>query len=428
VPLKGKLAFVFVVASIGVWLSVVTFSGIGLAAVPVIVMLLLDQGFPKKSKREVAFSVSRRVAQSKLVEGEPVLMELSLKNDGVDQDRVELEDVLPAGVLVKRGSPRMVTALKAGERATLRYEVSLLEPGEVHFGECVVTAQSLFDLTERRIDLVAPVSVKIYPRLLTRKVLAGRAKALSFAGSAPSRYKGGRLEFMNIRSHIFGDPLRDVNWKASARLGKRLVNEWHSERGLDCVLIVDLLQGNVPRAGNWSGRKDVIAASYELAHALVGSGNRLGLLVLGETPVRLQPGFGSRHLRVLLDRLITAREGNVWSAKSVDGFLQKFFRNQYRSRGGALFFVTATPSAEVLDGVRSLAKKGFACHTIVVNTLEEEGQALTSLRLAGGGTLAVGKRIAQSENAWFESRFGRYSKVFEWTRNGGFAEVGGERR
>ena len=203
------------------------------------------------------------------------------------------------------------------------------------------------------------------------------------------------------------------------------MNEWHAERGLDCVMVVDFLDNDLPKIGRWSARTDVIASAYELAHALIGSGNRVGLLVLGDVPVRIQPGYGSKHLRVLLDRLIVSQEGSVWSARDVEDFLEKFFRKQYRYRGGALFFVTANPGEDVLEAVRSLAHKGFSCHTIIVNTLQEESAALSELRLVSGASLALGSRVARAETEWFESQFEKCSKVYEWTRDDGFIELGG---
>ena len=390
-------------------------------------MLLFDQGPPFGRKEELRLSVSRSVARSRVVEGESVLVELSLTNEGEDVERVMLRDEVPEGVEVARGSTRLLSSLGRGETATLRYEATFSDPGEARFGRCVVMAQSLFALSERRFDLFAPAIVKVYPRLLVRNVPPVRAKAVSFAGSSPSRYKGGRLEFMDIREHTYGDPIRHVNWKASARSGKKLVNEWHAERGLDCVMIVNLLQGDVPRAGTWSARTDLITSAYELAHALIGQGNRLGLLVLGDAAIRLQPGFGSRQLKALLELLVMAREGSVWNGRHVEGFLQKFFRKQYRYQGGALFFVTATPSANVLEAVTNLATKGFVCNTIVVNTLEPEAEALVEMGVAGGASLAIGKELAAAEDGWFKTRFKRYSEVFEWTREGGFSKLGGRK-
>lgn len=427
VALKGKLALLLIIAALGVWLSVATLTGMGLLAVPIIVMLVLDQGVPFGKAEQYKFSVSRRVAQPKVVTGERVLVELTVVNQGRDVERMVLQDQTPSGVRLSRGSTSLVCALKKGASATLRYQAAMLDPGDAHFGECTIRVQSLFGLTEQRFEMIAPASIRVYPRLLSRKVLASRAKALSFAGTSPSKFKGGRLEFMNTRRHVYGDPLRDINWKASARLGKTLVNEWHTERGLDCVMVVDFLNEDLPKVGTWSARTDVIACAYELAHALIGSGNRVGLLVLGDVPVRLQPGYGSKHLRLLLDLLVTGQEGTVWSATDVETFLEKFFRKQYRFRGGALFFVTATPGVNVLDAVNSLGAKGFSCHTIIVNTLQREAVALSEARMASGTSLSLGARVARAETEWFESELKKHSKVYEWTGDSGFVELGGAR-
>lgn len=425
VPLKNKLALILVIAAIGIWISVTTLSGIGLAAVPIVIVLLLDQDVPFSRAPPYRVSVSRRLSQTKVVEGERVLVELTITNEGRDVERLLLEDHLPTGVAITRGSTLLMCSLRAGERATLRYEVSPLDPGDVHFGECVAKVQSPFALRGQRFDLVAPASVRLYPRLLSRRVLAGRAKALSFAGQSPSRFKGGRLEFMNTREHVYGDSLRDINWKASARLGKTLVNEWHAERGIDCVIIVDLLDRDLPKVGDWSGRSDVIACAYELAHALIGSGNRVGLQVLGAAPSRLQPGFGSRHLKAILDRLVSAQEGTVWGVSHVEDFLRRYFRKQFRSRGGALFIVTANPGMNVLEAVRSLAAEGFSCHTILVETLQRESEELSEMRMVGGTSLALGIRVARAEKEWFESQFERCSIVYRWTKDSGFVRIGG---
>ena len=74
VPLKNKLVLLLVIASVGIWVSVTTLSGIGLAAVPIILVLLLDQDIPFFRGRPYRVSVSRRLSQPKVVEGERVLV------------------------------------------------------------------------------------------------------------------------------------------------------------------------------------------------------------------------------------------------------------------------------------------------------------------------------------------------------------------
>lgn len=286
----------------------------------------------------------------------------------------------------------------------------------------------MFGLAERLLVLPLPLSVRVYPRRLVKRVDTGHARAFGWSGITPSKYRGGRLDFMNIRSYVVGDPLKDVNWKASGRLGKTLVNEWHAERGLDCVVIVDLSAGGLPRVVEWSGRGEVVTSAYELACSLVGSGNRVGMLVMGSSPGRVRPGFGSKQLRAMVEALVNSKEGNVWSMKYVERFLELFFSRQYTLREGTLFFVFAWPSIELLESVSSLSRKGFACNSVLVDTLGGEGRALTKQRILKPEEVEFGLRFARAEANSFKATLAAVSDVYVWTTGGGFTEVGRKER
>jgi len=407
---------------VGIWLSIATYSGVGLAAIPLVLLLAVDQGFPRR-RSQLLLTASRRVTQDRALCGEPVLVELVISNRGQDLERVTVEDQLPQGIRVTRGSTLLMCRLAKGEATTLRYEARVDEPKRIRFESCIVRVKSTFGLTESRVTLPAPAAMTIYPRLLARRVTVGRAKAYSWAGSSPSRFKGGRLDFMNIRSHVSSDPVRDINWKASARLGKKLVNEWHAERGLDCILVVDLSSEDMPRVGEWTARSDVITCSYELAHSLVASGNRVGMLVLGSTISRIRPGFGMRHLRLMLDTLVSAGEGWVWRLEHLEELLRISFRRQYRLRGGTLFFVTAGPNMPLFEVLRLLSAKGFSLNCVFVNTVEQETVELKSRRMVAVGGIERGAKFAEDEMRWFEKQYAMYSKVFEWNKVAGFVET-----
>ena len=47
------------------------------------------------------------------------------------------------------------------------------------------------------------------------------------------------MEFADLRPFMFGDRVRRINWRASARRGELWVNEQHPERNVDVVLFVD---------------------------------------------------------------------------------------------------------------------------------------------------------------------------------------------
>ena len=348
-------------------------------------------------------------------------------NRGEDLERVRIEDALPVGARVTRGSTVLICGLKKRASATIRYEMVLEEPQEARFQDCTVFVKSMFGLTATRLQLPAPSPVTVYPRLFRRRIGMGRAKAFSWAGSAPSRFRGGRLDFMNIREYAGTDPVRDVNWKATAREGKMLVNEWHAERGLDCIVVVDLSTENLPRVGTWTARTEVVSCSYELAHALIHSGNRVGMLVLGSTLSKIRPGFGTNHLRVMLDALVRSQEGWVWKLEHADDFLETFFRAQYRQRGGTLFLVSAVGGTPLLGTVARLSRKGFAMNCVLVDTLDRQVEELRKKGLGQGPEMTQATRLAAAEREWFVNEFKSFSKVYAWNRQRGFAELEGAR-
>ncbi len=400
-----------------------------------LLFVAFDLRNPLPRPLKTGLTVSRHVSETKALMGVPVMVELTLENHGRGVEKVLLHDALPtmttersrgippAHAKVTKGSTSLLCGMVEGGRVTLRYEVQFSEPGEYQFESCSVRLQSMFGLSERALVLPSPLAVRVYPRRLVKMVDTGLAKAFGWSGVTPSKYRGGRLDFMNIRSYAFGDPLKDVNWKASGRLGKMLVNEWHVERGLDCVIIVDLSAGSLPRVGEWNGRGEVITSAYELACSLIGSGNRVGLLVMGAYLDKARPGFGSKQLRAMVEMLVDSREGEIWSVKYAEHFLELFFSKQYTLRKGTLFFVFAWPSVELLEAVSSLSRKGFVCNSVLVNALGGEEQALTEQRILRPREVEFGSRFARAEEDSFRAMLAAFSNVYSWTAGSGFTEA-----
>lgn len=422
-------------------LSDTSAASFGLASILVLLFLAFDLRIPLPRPQETGLVVSRRVSETKALMGIPVLVEITLENHGRRVEKVLLHDtpptlatssffhdIPPARAIVTNGSTSLLCGIDEGGRATLRYEVRFSEPGEYRFVSCSVRVQSMFGLAERTLDVPSPLTVRVYPRRLVKDVDTGSAMAFGWSGVTPSRYKGGRLDFMNIRNYTPGDPLREVNWKASGRLGKMLVNEWHVERGLDCVIIVDLSAGSLPRVGEWNGRGEVITSAYELASSLVASGNRVGLLVMGHSLDKVKPGFGSRQLKAMVERLVDSREGEVWSVKHTEQFLEMFFRKQYTLRRGTLFFVFAWPDAEILESVSSLSRMGFVCNSVFVEALGGEGRALTDLRFLKPSEVEFGLRFARAEVESFKTMLAAVSDVYAWSAGSGFTIEARRRR
>ncbi len=61
-------------------------------------------------------------------------------------------------------------------------------------------------------------------------------------GNNPSLFHGEGFEFAELREYIYGDDVRKIDWKTTAKLGKPFVKIYHEERELN-VVVATMLHG-----------------------------------------------------------------------------------------------------------------------------------------------------------------------------------------
>jgi uncharacterized protein (DUF58 family) len=99
-----------------------------------------------------------------------------------------------------------------------------------------------------------------------------------------------------------GDPLKRVNWRATARRGEVWVNESHPERNTDVILFVDSF---AEARGQDAGTLDLaVRATAALADAYVRRRDRVGLISFGGILRWLEPGMGTVQLYRIVDALL----------------------------------------------------------------------------------------------------------------------------
>ncbi len=103
-------------------------------------------------------------------------------------------------------------------------------------------------------------------------------------------------DFREIRDYVPGDPMKFVNWKATARRGKLMVNQYEVE-GKKAVWI--FLDANSYMAFGRSVR-NYLECGIEIANALayyfISRGHKVGLYVLGHG-ICLHPDVGRRQFK-----------------------------------------------------------------------------------------------------------------------------------
>ncbi len=132
-------------------------------------------------------------------------------------------------------------AMDAGSQQDLDYELRPLERGVYEFGNINLFASSPLKLVTRRYSFDQPQKVKVYPSYLQmrRFQLLATAHRLQDAGVKRMRRLGHSLEFEQIKEYVSGEDYRTINWKATARRGDLMVNNYTDQRSQQIYCIIN---------------------------------------------------------------------------------------------------------------------------------------------------------------------------------------------
>lgn len=149
-------------------------------------------------------------------------------------------DELPVQFQVR--DAQYTLTLPPQEKREVRYTVRPVERGVYAFGALNVFARSPLGLVSRRYRFDAEQEVPVYPSFLQMRKyeLLAISNRLEEIGIKKMRRIGHTMEFDHIREYVVGDDVRTVNWKATARRGSLMVNQYQDERAQPVYCLLDM--------------------------------------------------------------------------------------------------------------------------------------------------------------------------------------------
>lgn len=149
--------------------------------------------------------------------------------------------------------------------------------------------------------LVLPDLV-VHPRPERQPGVYAPAQQLSQLGVHVGRARGSGTEFAEVREYAAGDPLRDVNWRASARTGGLMVSQRYRDQAADVVILLDHL--GVHGAYDPRLTDAAVRGGAAVARAYLHAGDRVGLVLYGSVIRWIPPGQGQAQQLRLLDQIV----------------------------------------------------------------------------------------------------------------------------
>ena len=124
------------------------------------------------------------------------------------------------------------------------------------------------------------------------------------SGAYNSKFRGGGIEFSEVREYVPGDDVKRIDWNVSARHNSSFVKEFVEENELNIYLILDLSASN-----NFGFVKSKIDLSFEVAVSLMflalKNNDKLGLGIFTDKLEKFIPSKkGKKQLLRIIKELI----------------------------------------------------------------------------------------------------------------------------
>lgn len=180
-----------------------------------------------------------RIAPDRLSNGDENEIGIALENFYSFPVTLRLFDELPHQ-FQKRDLEFNLT-LKAGESKRLSYFLRPVKRGEYSFGAVNVFVRSPLGIFSRRFRFSSDKLVPVYPSYLQMRKyeLLAIHHRLTETGIKKIRRIGQNQEFELIKEYVSGDDFRTVNWKATSRRSRLMVNQFQDERSQQVYSLID---------------------------------------------------------------------------------------------------------------------------------------------------------------------------------------------
>jgi len=315
----------------------------------------------------VALEVEATLEPRRLVAGEIATLTVRVTNrKPVPVPWMDLRIELPEGIAPPRREPGMPVssvgasfAPRARERLVLRFPLEIAQRGAYVVGPMKVRAGDWLGFVQEERPLPLALEIVAHPApagVVDRHLASLRpvAESAMRRGLVPDP-----LRFRGVRQYRGGDPVKEIHWKTSARLGELQTKVYEPATSLDAVFLVNVASYDQ----YWvqvdpDGAELVIAASAELVRLAGEAGRQVGLITNGldnlthERP-RSALSRGPRALTRCLD--ILARLGPYAGAAPETVFLKE--RGRLPS-GATLIAVTPNLPPRLVAALVVLRRSG----------------------------------------------------------------------
>ncbi len=268
----------------------------------------------------------RRLSANRVFFGEEVQLEVEVANrKPLPLPWIQIDDEIPGGVTLLKGSlssshktTRMlltnILSLSWYHKVKRRYPIRCMERGVFPFGPARIRSGDLFGLFQREMEIPQVDYLTVYPKIvpmeklgITSKQPFGDIRTRAYIFQDP-------VLTLGVRDYHYGDSLKRIHWKTTARLGRLQTKVFEPTTTIDLGIFLDVRTTKPPLWGSLPELLELgITAAASISNYALTEGYRVGLYVnqtkrFSVEPIKIPPSRHTDQLLHILEALAQVHE------------------------------------------------------------------------------------------------------------------------
>lgn len=223
------------------------------------------------------------------------------------------------------------------EKKIFKYFVTPKKRGAFNFGNVHIKCEGKLKFCMKIFKVNLNKEYKVYPNLknLRKYKLNICNNRLLKQGQRNLKVIGKGTSFESLREYVTGDDYRKINWKATARFNKPIINRYEPEKNQHVHILIDTGKPMSYTVRGYKKLDMVINAAIVLSDVVNQNGDKSALLLFNtKVDKAVLPGKGSAHRSKILETLY-----HINSTNEISNYDDAFYYLKKKERHRSIVFI-----------------------------------------------------------------------------------------